>query len=419
MADGMRYELRLYDTVLMAFTVRRDVLGELTATADWTDESKLPLFPPQLQLDRSSHAIVSWLTSRIIPKNRAFVDRILLQAGIVPGDTLGIVDACKGLATTDSYWVVPEGFPGTWHAYNLFENDLDEVLSLVAYTGVTDSQRKAAGISTEWTTNGSYPKAWRRIDGELVLYKAGNYPLFEGTANEDLGPFSEYFSAQIAEACGIPHVAYGLDRWKGHLASTCRLFNSADVAYVPFHQAVGAVGIPQTLAIFAALDDKAFAACLDMLVFDALICNTDRHTGNFGFLRSNATGAYLGTAPLFDHNMALFPTDMPDDFPTWADKAGHAFPAGSHASFDALAATALLPEHHAWCRRLLSFEFEHHGRCPIAADRLGALTAYVRERARRLLDLPSHELAEVRATVQSTAAYRSLNFAAMPLFAQK
>lgn len=60
------------------------------------------------------------------------------------------------------------------------------MLSLVAYTGVTSSQKRKLGLSAEWTTNGSYPKAWRRVDGELRLYKAGNYPFFDG-ANEDCG----------------------------------------------------------------------------------------------------------------------------------------------------------------------------------------------------------------------------------------
>ncbi len=38
-----------------------------------------------------------------------------------------------------------------------------------------------------------------------------------------------------------------------------------------------------------------------ILVFDALIYNDDRHFGNFGLLRDNRTGKFIGTAPLFDH----------------------------------------------------------------------------------------------------------------------
>ncbi|WP_281887693.1 hypothetical protein [Paenibacillus sp. YYML68] len=43
----------------------------------------------------------------------------------------------------------------------------------------------------------------------------------------------------------------------------------------------------------------------NMLFFDALVANGDRHAGNFGFLRDANTGKYLGPAPLFDHDHAF------------------------------------------------------------------------------------------------------------------
>ena len=44
----------------------------------------------------------------------------------------------------------------------------------------------------------------------------------------------------------------------------------------------------------------------DMLVFDAIICNTDRHFGNFGFLVDNKTNMIIAPAPRFDHSNSLF-----------------------------------------------------------------------------------------------------------------
>ena len=54
-------------------------------------------------------------------------------------DTKGIIDVCKGLSLNDSYWVVPQGFTGTFAQYNLYENRFSEILSLVAYTGIGQS----------------------------------------------------------------------------------------------------------------------------------------------------------------------------------------------------------------------------------------------------------------------------------------
>ncbi|GHU91039.1 hypothetical protein FACS1894202_11810 [Clostridia bacterium] len=41
-----------------------------------------------------------------------------------------------------------------------------------------------------------------------------------------------------------------------------------------------------------------------MLLIDYVICNVDRHDGNFGFMRSTGTGEYLGMSPLFDFDFA-------------------------------------------------------------------------------------------------------------------
>ena len=42
----------------------------------------------------------------------------------------------------------------------------------------------------------------------------------------------------------------------------------------------------------------------DMIFFDAIIGNGDRHAGNFGFLRNADSGVYVGMAPLFDFDHA-------------------------------------------------------------------------------------------------------------------
>ena len=207
-----RYELRLQDEVLLVFTAARDPFGTVSVSVDEVVTSNLRLLPLPLWPDsRSGERLLSWLETRVIPKNRRFVDQILAQAGVTDDSTFGILDVCLGLSVNDAYWVVPHGFDGTWADYNLFENDLDEALALVAYTGYAASQRHKAGLSSEWTTDGQFPKAWRRMDGELRLYKGGT----EGFANSGMEPYSEFFAAQAAEAFGVPHVSYGLEEWKG------------------------------------------------------------------------------------------------------------------------------------------------------------------------------------------------------------
>ena len=42
-----------------------------------------------------------------------------------------------------------------------------------------------------------------------------------------------------------------------------------------------------------------------MLLLDAVIYNSDRHYGNFGFLIDNKTNEIIAPAPLFDHGNSL------------------------------------------------------------------------------------------------------------------
>lgn len=376
------YKLKLYDDVLAEFSLRIDEFGELSCEMLGRDESKRALFPLAMVKDMSAESFLEWVGARTIPKNRKFVGEILAAAGLEPDDALGILDTCKGLSANDSYWLDNGDVDLEFGAINLFENPLDEVLSYVAFTGYDTRQKHRVGLSTEFTTDGSYPKAWRRIDGELVLYKAGT----KGFANSGMEPYSEYFSSQIADRMGIPHVEYGLDKWKGSLASTCPLLNTKDVSYVPFFQAADP-SFPNTLAVLSRLDSGMAQAYRSMLVFDAVTANVDRHGANFGVLRDNATGKVLGMAPIFDHNLALFPQEMPTDFPHLIERAHSRGPVNSRLGFIDQSGLVMGRAQHEQVARLVGFELRNHPRYPVSEERLAALNAYLAERTRELLKI--------------------------------
>lgn len=52
---------------------------------------------------------------------------------------------------------------------------------------------------------------------------------------------------------------------------------------------------------------------MEMLAIDVITANTDRHAGNFGFMRNANTGTYLGMAPLYDFDQILG-SNHPNDF---------------------------------------------------------------------------------------------------------
>ena len=291
------YSIKLYDEELLAFTAEK-FLDKTIITNIRVNDAKKDLFPFDLQPTEDS--ILHWLRRRVIPKNRAFVGEILRSLGLHSNDVLGIIDVCKGLSLNDSYWVTPAGFAGSFWDYNLYENPFSEVLSIVAYTGYGSSD-KAFITSPELTTDGMLPKAWRNINGGIYLYKGGS----SGAANAGNEPYAEYYASQIAAAMGINAIPYGLDCWKGILASTCKLFTDIDTAYVPMGRLLRNATLADCIA-YCSKRDVFDDQLKSMLMFDALIRNEDRHFGNLGVLRDNHTGEVIAPAPLFDHGLGLF-----------------------------------------------------------------------------------------------------------------
>lgn len=379
------YLLKIFDQTLMDFSIDVDSMGSIYVDIiDISSEWK-HLLPLQMLPEPNTRNVVEWLEGRTIPKNRQFVDRILSAAGLSVGDTLGILDVSKGLSVNDSYWLDDCSNELYFSDINLFDNRFDETLALIAYTGYTPSQRRKAGLSSEWTTDGQFPKAWRREKDGIYLYKAGS----DGFANAGMEPYSEYLASQVAEAMGLEHVNYDLKQWQGRLASVCKLMNTKEIAFVPFWKATGQSRFPQTLAVAWACSKELFEQKQDMIIFDALICNIDRHGANFGVLRSNLTGQVLGMAPLFDHNLSLFARDMPRDYAHFFERADTAHqPTASNLSFLQEAEIVMSERHHEMLRSLIGFEFRQHPDYPIDTERLDALNRFISQRTRQLLAIP-------------------------------
>lgn len=379
-----RYSLRLYDEELLTFSMEDAGLSGMKTTLLTTNDNRRDVFP--LDLELTDDGIYSWLQKRIIPKNRAFVDEILKTLGLSINNTKGIIDVCKGLSLNDSYWIVPEGFEGKFSAYNLYENNFSSVLSLVAYTGIGHS-RPINTTSPELTTHGMLRKAWRHIDGKgIYLFKGGT----EGAANTGNEPYSEFYASQIAERMGLHAVRYGLENWKGILASTCKLFTDIDTAYVPIGRIVRTGGIQACLDYYARISAEALEELRSMLVFDAVIYNEDRHFGNFGILRENHSGKIIGAAPVFDNGLSLFNYAMQDDINNLdAYARTRANPYG--ILYETICREVMGQKQRSQLHRLINFHFVRHPSLNLPEERLAPIEQHIQKRVRELLALPRNE----------------------------
>ena len=156
-----------------------------------------------------------------------------------------------GLSLNDCYWVTEADFSG--------------------------SSGSILSSSTEFTTGGMLPKCWRRENGIIRLYKGGT----QGASNTGFEPYSEFYAAQIAKILEVNAIDYSISRWKETLCSTCELFTSKDISFVPVGRIIRSGGMKAVRAFYESQGEEYVKALDDMIVFDAVIFNTDRHYGNF------------------------------------------------------------------------------------------------------------------------------------------
>lgn len=372
----MNFVLKQFDDVLLNFMAKRTIDGiDISITS--INKDKVERLP--LGMSPTSESLTRWLRHRTIPANRAYAQNFLSKNGLSENDFIGILQICKGLSLTDCYWVTYPNDQKTFAEVNLFDNRFSQVLSQIAFTGYGSSPASKFRSSPEFTTNGMLPKAWRRKEGKVLLYKGGT----SGLANTGKEPYSEFYAAQVAEAMGIPHVTYGLSKWKGQLCSTCELFTSKDISFVPASTLISTSKISQIIDWF---DDHGWKNDLaDMLVLDAIIRNTDRHLGNFGFLVDNHTNQLLRPAPIFDNGLSLYCYVMDNDLNNLSEQEKTLTPA-LYADFDEVALHVIGQKQKQELRHLLTFKFKKHSRYNLSDERIKMLESAIQGKVRYLLE---------------------------------
>lgn len=377
----MNYELKHFDTTLIRFSATEDSnTPEIHIL--WQNDEQKNLFP--LDLDLSGDGISKWLKHRTIPKNRAYVHNFLSKCGLHLNRPINIINVSKGLSLNDCYWVVEEGFDGKFADFNLYDNRFSQILALIAFTGYGSSIRTSLASCPEFTTNGMLPKCWRRERGQIKLFKGGT----SGASNTGIEPYSEFYAFQIAEIMGIKAIPYNLTKWKGELCSTCDIFTNKNYSFLPVGRIITSGGMNAVKEFYESLGSDFLKAFDDMIVFDALIFNTDRHFGNFGFLVDNNANKIAAPAPLFDHGNSLFNFAGRDDLTS--DEALEQYADTLlpcvYDDFVLSAKKVLTPAHKEGLRHLLNFKFKKHSRYNLPPNRLKLIEKQIHRRAKELLE---------------------------------
>ena len=346
----------------------------------WTTDN-ISLLP--IDLSAGDEGLSCWLRGRTIPKNRAFVNNFLSKCGLSINRPMDIISVSKGLSLNDVYWVVEEDFVGSFEKYNLYENNFSNILALIAFTGYGSSLRSSLASSPEFTTTGMLPKCWRRISGKVYLYKGGT----SGSSNTGFEPYSEFYASEIAKAMGANAIEYRLSRWKGVLCSSCEIFTDLNYSYVPIGKIVKTGGMQAVRKFYESLGPEFTDALNEMLIFDAVICNTDRHFGNFGVLVDNETNQIVKPAPLFDHGNSLFNFAGREDLES--EEAFEAYISTlmpqAYDDFIDDARSVMTEKNKEQLRRLLTYRLKKNPRYNLPEKRYRLIASQIKKRAAIIL----------------------------------
>lgn len=377
----MNYVLKHFNKDLLKFSVDENSSNSDYKTT-WINKENEYLLP--LDLEPTSKGLRCWIKRRIIPKNRAFVHNFLAKCGLNINRPMNVISVSKGLSLNDCYWVVEEGFDGSFEKYNLYDNNFSYILAYTALTGRGNDKRIHFVLSPEFTTNGMLPKCWRRRNGKVMLYKGATSGFF----NTGYEPYSEFYAYQVAEALGIDAIKYNISKWKGVLCSTCELFTSKELSYVPVGKIVTKGGMDAVRKYTEALGDKYVKKLNDMILLDAVICNTDRHFGNFGFLVDSESNNIVDFAPLFDHGNSLFNFAGADDLESSENLQNYVdtLVPCVYNDFIATAKEILTLEYREKLCGLIDFKFKKHPRYNLPAKRLKLIEDQIHIRAIQILD---------------------------------
>lgn len=380
----MKYVLKTKDIPLIHFDLDGNTYEGFSLKINKIEnEELLPL-----GLTLTDNKFLNWLRQRNIPKNREFVNEILQSLNLQKDELIGLIEVGKSLSLNDTFWVVREDFEGKFKDYNLYENDFNKSVALVAYTGHGFSD--SIGTLPELTTGGSLRKAWRNTDEGICLYK-GERKGFFNIGNE---PFYEFFASQVADAMELNHINYDLKKWEGELASTCKLFTDINTGYLPIYNLVDKnKGLKDIVDTYKNIGDDAYQQFCSMMVFDAVIYNLDRHLVNFGVLFDTNTNKIKDIAPIFDNGISLLGEASPsrlENFDTAKEYCKTLVPAIGK-SFDDNIALFKGPIQQKQLMKLINFKFVQHNKYKFPEDRLELIENVLQDRVKEALNIKHRE----------------------------
>lgn len=296
---SQRYELRHKDHTVLLFEYKSGV-----KLLEIVDPARLPIRMEDSE-DFFDDTIISfrdWYMHRMTDTYRRERRPEYQFHRVYDLCTPDCVDINYGANLSDHYWICSEGSSITWEEINFFENDFepaDENSLWTAYGKYTPDNY----------TNGNLRKFWIIKDGVryLVKYNSLRYDELQ------IGAHNEVFCSKLLQKLGINHAEYqlGFDDTIGEFYSLSKCMTDTVYELVPAYNIICDYRTDGSYYdLFLDVCKNKLGVDVrkqvdEMITFDYLIANEDRHWNNFGLLRNSETLEYVGFAPLYDHEYSM------------------------------------------------------------------------------------------------------------------
>lgn len=293
----------------MKYLMHRDVfvakvyfVNDKVGNIEVINPSYMPIGATSGLSNLNKEYFAAWFYDRGIPNVRQNYSEIRAILGESPGSKRNQTQA---VSLTDCYWLKDEDSELTWKEVNPHINGFSQDLCEVALFKNLKTGKDFSG--PDLTTDGDLTKGWIWKDNHALLIKEGK---FGPNANgQNLLCANEVAASKIADLMGIKHVKYFPYKAErtGEILCACECFIPDDAQeFVSANQLMKEAKIRSGEELYHFFENLGLKKWVDqMIVFDYLIHNTDRHEKNFGLIQNPGDCSVIGFAPLFDNGSSF------------------------------------------------------------------------------------------------------------------
>ena len=239
--------------------------------------------------------LFSWLHSRKPTGNKHLLLKFINE--VTDGKLGAFINLTHCVSLSDCFWIKDAQDNIAWENVSPYRNVPDAVIQQYAF-GLSGYKLPEFTASPDFSTDGSYPKCWQRDTDGLHLYKRGGESF--GTTGRE--PYCEVLASRVYKQMRAG-ISYALKELHGFTASVCKPFTNEHLSFVQYSTLQQSDLLGDINKYYKKYENyETFAR---IIVCDAIVCNIDRHTRNYGIYVNPDTMHQISVAPGFDYNLAL------------------------------------------------------------------------------------------------------------------